>query len=212
MLPRAEIFARKLGVGRTLIVGPAAINSVADDEECPKDANALLLQNGDLLGMLQRAAHVPHEQIVGLHALREEVMLYLRDPHTQAGIPYTTMPGLNALQKGHRRGEFSVLTGPTGVGKTTLLMQLSLDLAAQGIRTLWGSFEISNSRLVSQMFTQFNGGTAAAEALLSCGDSTSFNEAWEDFCREIPVGLAENSTLSAYNYGGVPSSIMIMHR
>ena len=42
------------------------------------------------------------------------------------------MPGLNRVLKGHRRGEVSILTGPTGSGKTSILAQLSLDYAAQG--------------------------------------------------------------------------------
>ncbi len=43
----------------------------------------------------------------------------------------------------------------TGVGKTTYLSQLSLDLAVnQGIDTLWGSFEIPNVRLVTTMLQQ----------------------------------------------------------
>ena len=37
-----------------------------------------------------------------------------------------------SLMKGFRKGEMTVLTGPTGAGKTTFLSQLSLDLAAQG--------------------------------------------------------------------------------
>lgn len=43
--------------------------------------------------------------------------------------------------------EFTILTGPTGSGKTTFLSQLSLDFCKEGITTLWGSFEIKTDRL-----------------------------------------------------------------
>ncbi|VDQ05489.1 unnamed protein product [Trichobilharzia regenti] len=36
----------------------------------------------------------------------------------------------------------TVLSGNTGVGKTTFLCEYSLDLAEQGVPTLWGSFEM----------------------------------------------------------------------
>ena len=48
----------------------------------------------------------------------------------------------------------SIITGTTGAGKTTLLSQLSLDLCTRGVRTLWGSFEIKNVRLLRRMMTQ----------------------------------------------------------
>ena len=63
----------------------------------------------------------------------------------------------NQKVKGIRRGELTVLTGPTGSGKTTFLSQLSLDFAKQGIGTLWGSFEIKNDILISNMLQQFAG-------------------------------------------------------
>lgn len=43
------------------------------------------------------------------------------------------------------------------MGKTTVLSQLSLDYCAQGVRTLWGSFEIKNMRLAKKMLSQFAG-------------------------------------------------------
>ena len=52
----------------------------------------------------------------------------------------------------------TIVTGPTGSGKTTLLAQLSLDLAAQGVSTLWGSFEIKAPRLVAAMLAQLRSG------------------------------------------------------
>lgn len=67
------------------------------------------------------------------------------------------MPSLQAMLRGHRPGELTIVTGRTGSGKTTLLNQLSLDLCAQGVPTLWGSFEIKNVRLMKQALTQFAG-------------------------------------------------------
>ena len=49
------------------------------------------------------------------------------------GVGWHRFPRLTALLKGHRRGELSLLTGPTGAGKTTLMAELSLDLAIQGV-------------------------------------------------------------------------------
>ena len=200
-----HIFARKLGIGRTVLVGGEIApncKSVSVDAGTifAKDANEALLKNMDLTDLLNRAKRIPHEQIIALETLREDVMLHLRDPLARAGIQFNTMPGLNKTLKGHRRGEFSVLTGPTGVGKTTLLMQLSLDLAAQGVRTLWGSFEIPNSRLVTQLFTQFIGNRDDADfaSMLSKTDSkhSALDDAWEDFAREIPVSCVELGNIS----------------
>jgi twinkle protein len=40
---------------------------------------------------------------------------------------------LTQIIKGHRTGELTVLTGPTGCGKTTFLSEYSLDLCTQGV-------------------------------------------------------------------------------
>lgn len=36
--------------------------------------------------------------------------------------------------------ELTIMSGPTGSGKTSFLSQLSLDLCKQGHTVLWGSF------------------------------------------------------------------------
>nr|KAG5700365.1 hypothetical protein BaRGS_029617 [Batillaria attramentaria] len=69
--------------------------------------------------------------------------------------PWQRYTALNRLLKGHRRGELTVFTGPTGSGKTTFISDYSLDLCMQGVNTLWGSFEINNVRLGKMMLTQF---------------------------------------------------------
>ena len=186
-----EKFARKLGPGRTVLVRSMGAELEGGANCVAKDANDALKQRLDLSAMLHAAEKVPHDQILSLNRLREDVLGYLRDPDARAGTQYSTMPGLNSILKGHRRGEFSILTGPTGVGKTTLLMQLSLDLARSNVRTLWGSFEISNPRLASQMFRHYMGGEQALAALKSGAsvDHEAFNIAFEDFQREIPVSM-----------------------
>lgn len=73
------------------------------------------------------------------------------------GVKWVRFPILTDLLKGHRRGELTIFTGPTGSGKTTFLSEYSLDLCNQSVRTLWGSFEICNVRLVKRMLQQFSG-------------------------------------------------------
>jgi twinkle protein len=53
----------------------------------------------------------------------------------------------------------TVVTGPTGSGKTTFLSQLSLDFATQSdkpVNCLWGSFEVKNTRLMQKMLHQYS--------------------------------------------------------
>ena len=48
-------------------------------------------------------------------------------------LQWQRFPGLTKTLKGHRPGEMTILTGPTGSGKTTLVSELSLDLCQQGV-------------------------------------------------------------------------------
>jgi len=48
-------------------------------------------------------------------------------------MKWTKFPALNKIIGGHRRGELTILTGPTGSGKTTFISEYSLDLAEQGV-------------------------------------------------------------------------------
>jgi len=48
-------------------------------------------------------------------------------------LQWQRFPGLTNTLKGHRPGEMTILTGPTGSGKTTLVSEMSLDLCQQGV-------------------------------------------------------------------------------
>jgi twinkle protein len=144
----ARQFAHKLGLQRCLLVGSGHGTG-------PKDANEALLKGHDLLAMIQGARPVPHERIVTFADLRADVQRELANPSQVRGLQSQTLPGLNRLLKGHRRGELSIFSGPTGIGKTTVLSQLSIDYCMQGANTLWGSFELNNIRMAKVMLSQF---------------------------------------------------------
>ena len=56
--------------------------------------------------------------------------------HARSLLQWQRFPMLTQILKGHRAGELTVLTGPTGSGKTTFLSEYSLDLCIQGVKTL----------------------------------------------------------------------------
>ncbi|KAL7536825.1 hypothetical protein ACHAXR_007420, partial [Thalassiosira sp. AJA248-18] len=199
----AEMFARKLGVERCLLVQPSGKrgwndgglngnnnrmvkNEDGSDEDGdgevrsaleaveidllsaasdvvenkrpphpPKDANEALLTGWDIHELLEEASELPHERILKFSDLRDQVIHEIVNPEKYRGAAIPSLPGFTSLIKGFRRGEMTVLTGPTGSGKTTFLGQTSLDLAEQGINVLWGSFEIKNTRLMHKLLQQY---------------------------------------------------------
>ena len=92
---------------------------------------------------------------------RDDVYAEVTQMSKSAGIRWRRFPILTELLKGHRRGELTIFTGPTGSGKTTFISEYSLDLCMQNVNTLWGSFEIRNVRLVKMMLQQFSGTSLA---------------------------------------------------
>lgn len=59
---------------------------------------------------------------------------------TSMGITIDSIPFLSNKIKGIRMQELSIISGPTGSGKTTFLSQLTVDLCKKNIPVLWGSF------------------------------------------------------------------------
>jgi twinkle protein len=82
-----------------------------------KDANDALLKGLDLEAMLGSAAAMSHKQIVTFSQFRNDVKRMFTDPNAHVGVQLANMPHLQSLMKGHRRGEFTIFTGPTGMGK-----------------------------------------------------------------------------------------------
>ena len=69
------------------------------------------------------------KNLVQFSDIKDKIFNHLKNYNNNAGIKSDDFPSLNKSLKGLRRGEFTVLTGGTGSGKTTFLTQYSLDFA-----------------------------------------------------------------------------------
>nr|CAI5839557.1 unnamed protein product [Callosobruchus analis] len=117
----ARDFARKLGEKRCLIVRPT------DAHKLPH-----LADSQNFKAILSEAQPIWHKSITTFANLRADVYSDLLNIDKVQGVKWKRFPTLNKILKGHRRGELTVITGPTGSGKTTFISEYSLDLALQG--------------------------------------------------------------------------------
>ena len=110
----AEKFANKLGAKRCLIVTPKPDQVDCKTKNSPKDANDALRMGLDLNAMLDSAEIMPHEQLLRFGDFREQVLHEIINPDKYAGVGVSSLPAFTSIIKGFRRGEMTLLTGPTG--------------------------------------------------------------------------------------------------
>ncbi|CDQ69598.1 unnamed protein product [Oncorhynchus mykiss] len=166
----SKIFSRKLGLKRCSLVRPGEF------QPCPLEA---LFQGRNLARIVKASIPAAHKSIVSFRQLREDVYGELANTEQVAGVKWTRFPELNRIMKGHRKGELTVFTGPTGSGKTTFISEFALDLCMQGVNTLWGSFEINNVRLAKIMLTQF--------AMQRLEENLDQYDSWADRFEDLPL-------------------------
>jgi twinkle protein len=143
-------FARKLGEKKTFL-----INARRNDPTGPKDANDALILGKNFKDYIEQAKPLSDDNIIKVSDLRHQVVQFLLNYNEFSGYKSMSFTFFNKKLKGLRMGEFTILTGETGSGKTTFLTQLSLDFLMQRVPTLWGSFEIKNDKLASLFLMQF---------------------------------------------------------
>lgn len=117
----AELFAKKIGLERCFIVRPSQANTdLPQDQALPKDANEALLRGLDLERIVADARLTPHDRIMTFDELRSDVLHEILYPDKYVGVPLPSFPKVTSIIKGLRRGELTVLTGPTGSGKVSI--------------------------------------------------------------------------------------------
>ncbi|XP_031631440.1 twinkle protein, mitochondrial [Contarinia nasturtii] len=141
----AKMFAKKLDEKRCHFIRPT--------ENTPTPYVAIQ-QSIPTKTILTAAQPIVHKAVTTFRALRQDVLSDIQNIDKVQGIKWNRYPTLNKYLKGHRRGELTILTGPTGCGKTTFMAEYSLDLSMQGVNTLWGSFEIRNTLLARTLLQQ----------------------------------------------------------
>lgn len=111
----------------------------------------------EIQAALKNTIPVLSETTTTFAQLKDKIYYRLTHKEEVCGVQWKRYSELNELLLGHRPGELTVLTGPTGSGKTTFMAEYSLDLCLQGVKTLWGSFEVSVVRLCEVMLHQYSG-------------------------------------------------------
>lgn len=109
----ARHFANKLDEKRCWFVRPT------DDQPQPKIAANL---GYNFKEIIQNAQPIWHKSITTFRNLRQDVLSDLQNVAKVEGIKWIRYPILSKTLKGHRRGEFTVLTGPTGRRFSCLLL------------------------------------------------------------------------------------------
>lgn len=128
------------------------------EDAIPKDANEALILGYDLVTFIKNASVLDDERFDRFSgALRTEVFQRFAFAEQLRGYPLRSLPRLTSILKGIRLGELTIFSGLTGQGKTTILSQISIDLALQQVPVLWGSFEVKTSKLNSTMIRQYSG-------------------------------------------------------
>lgn len=87
------------------------------------------------------------DRVVTSHELAEE----LKKIDASVFRIMTGLPSLDRLLDGVEAGELIVVTGPTGEGKTTLLMSITKNMAASNIESIWFTLEVTPRQFLAKL-------------------------------------------------------------
>ncbi|MDE2104798.1 MAG: AAA family ATPase [Patescibacteria group bacterium] len=88
-----------------------------------------------------------NDQIITSHELAEE----LKKTEESVFKSMTGMPTLDRLLGGVEAGELVIVTGPSGEGKTTMLMSITQNMANEGVDSVWFTLEVTPRQFIQKM-------------------------------------------------------------
>lgn len=148
-----------------------------------------------------------------LEALKDVEIVLLSDGAERIGQDATTAipSGFEMLDDcikgGFRAGDFNVITGIPGEGKTTLARMFTLNLAKQGIPSLWFSYEMT----LPELWDSFNE-MGADKSLISYAP-LELNDDYEWLVRHMSKAIKENGTKAIFidTLGDIVKSVKSQH-
>jgi twinkle protein len=111
----ARDVVKKLGETRCFFMRPMEYQSL------PNSASNIEYNFKEIL---QNAQPIWHKSITTFSSLRQDILNDLKNIDKVQGTKWVRYPVLNKILKGHRRGEFTILTGPTGIKYSTFLVKI----------------------------------------------------------------------------------------
>lgn len=139
-----------LDMGEETITNIQTLSSLLKPYRCyrvifpAKDLNDLLVNNPDAKQVLIQSLVSAEKLGTPLVATIGDLLPDIKDSYTNNYKSISTgFEILDSITGGHRSGELTVLLGASGKGKSTLAATLATNVARQGYKTLFGSFELS---------------------------------------------------------------------
>ena len=121
----------------------------------------------------------------------------LLDAHLEAArsdVPFAhlrTLPTVDRLMGGIKGKSSVIIGGEPGSGKTTLALQMAVDLASQGVPVVFAEAELDASQLLVKAVAQVSGGDLEVPEVTSLpADSPRLAECLEAFSLDVAPNLA----------------------
>lgn len=156
----AEYYAKKVvasAVSRSCIVACGELARAAYDREPAESMTKAMSEKAYELAqrLLGGRQSIGDARQIGRWLL-EESKRQEEDPAHLAGLNLD-IPNFDRATGGLRPGNYCILAGVTGKGKTTLMLDVVADLCARGRRVLCVSAEMSKEDIVQRIHSSFSG-------------------------------------------------------
>ena len=89
------------------------------------------------------------DRIVSSHEIAKEL-----EKTKEAILSFPTgIPSMDRILEEVEAGELTVITGPSGEGKTTLMMTITSNMVKEGINSVWFTLEVTPRQFIKKMVT-----------------------------------------------------------
>lgn len=107
--------------------------------------------SGRELALLEESlySYTGEDRVISSHELAED----LSKTEESTFIIKTHVPTLDRVLGGVEAGELIIVTGPTGEGKTTLLMTITANMCHDNIRSAWFTLEVTPRQFIKKMIS-----------------------------------------------------------